>query len=515
MHWLKYYWPLIIVTAIAGMVRLICVLNSDLPTGDEINCYISNAQRFAAHGRIPSLSDHPGVSMLYGMLMLFLDSSRTVLPGVTAANIVTVLSGMIAAGFVYAALLHFADRQTAFLASLLLSVFPGCYFAIRGDLSLYFLFLSALLYSLSRLSINPSWRTAMITGIMAGCLYLCRSDGLYVSILTFVMAFLVLKDVRRFIPLMAAAFVLPLGLFFAARCSVMGIWGAGTGSRAFDAFYQAEGLHDGKGGSWQDYSRRGHNRFGPPKQYGNSLARLIISNSGAVSHRVMNNLTLVKQYIRDATGVWSSLVLAAVACVFFDRRLLRMFVLVSLPCILTSCIYLAFYFQRSYFVMLSFGLVTACAAGLSAVVLFAARKLKLDQYAFNSVVFMGIVLASFLGFRTYHSFPGSCRETTSDRFGDSLVFIRNNCVSKGGKFFAFDHAGSRSMYVYAGGGDTAVMQHHITGVEPDAALKRLNAAGVSHILAAKENKELWELSGRLRIVFAGKHDDVRVLALEQ
>lgn len=515
MERLKYCWPLITVAVIAGLFRLVCVLNSDLPTGDEINCYIFNAQQFAWHGRIPSLSDHPGVSILYGSLILLVDAAPSVLPGVLAASMVFILSGMIAVSLVYLALLHFAERQTAFLASLLLSVFPGCFFTIRGDLSLYFLFLSVLLFSLSRLSARPSWRMAVVTGFAAGCLYLCRSDGIYVSLLTFVISFLLLKEVRRYIPLTVMTFCLALGLFLVVRHGVMGNWGAGTGTRAFDAFYQAEGIHDGKGGSWQDYTRRGLDRFGPPQQYGNSLIRLIICNGSVVGRRVLTNLALVNEYIRESTGIASLLALAVMAGVFLDRRILKVFALVAVPCIMTSCIYLAFYFQRPYFVMLSFGVVTGCAAGLSAALLLVARKLNFEKHVFGSMLVLGIILASFLGYRTYHSFPGSCEETTSARFHDSLAFVRNHCVRKGGRFFAFDFNGSRSMYIYAGGGESTVLENRIRGVDSATALKRLAGGGVSYVLAAKENDELWALSGILRVAFANKLDDVRVLAFTQ
>ncbi|MBA4388441.1 MAG: hypothetical protein C0404_10705 [Verrucomicrobia bacterium] len=414
----------------------------------------------------------------------------------------------------YSALLRFADRHTAFLGAVLLSVFPGCFFTIRGDLSLYFLFISGLLYCLSRLSAKPSWRTAVITGVVGGCLYLCRSDGLYVSILTFVFAFLVLKETRRYVPVAIAVFGLTLGLFLVVRYAVMGSWGASTGTRAFEAFYQAEGLHDEKGGSWQDYTERGLKRFGPPEQYGHSMVRLIVFNIGAVGRRAVNNFALVKEYVRDSTGIRSLLVLAIVLCAFLDRKLLRVSLLVALPCILTSCIYLAFYFQRSYFVMLSFGLVMMFSAGLSAVFAIVTRKLNYERHLFISIVILSTVLASFLGYHTYRSFPGVSGETTRDRFQESLVFIRNNCVIKRAKFFAFDHAGSRSMYIYAGGGESTVVQSRIAGADQDTALKRLHAGGVSFVLATKENEELWALSERSTIAFANKHDDVRVLVLK-
>lgn len=510
---LKSHGQLTVLVLIAGLFRLTVVLTADLPAGDEINTYIHNAQQFAWHGKIPSLSEHPGVSIIYGLLIIVVEAVHSTLPGIVAANIVTVASGMLAALFVYLAIERFSDRRTAFLASLLLCVFPGCYFTIRGDLSLYFLFLSVFLFSLARLTAKPSWKTALISGMFGACLYLSRSDGVYVVVLTLIFAFFVLKNIRRFIPLTVAAFCLSLALFMIARHGVMGDWGAGTGQRAFDAFYQAEGLLDRQGGSWQDYTERGLKRFGPPEKYGNSMIMLAMTNSSAVGERIAENLAIVKKYISDSSGIHFYWIPVILACCLLNKRILQMAIVAILPCILTSCIYLAFYFQRSYFVMLSFGLVIGCAAGLSALVTYVTSKMKLQKYAFGCIFLLGVVLASSLGYRTYHSFPGSGRSTAAGRYWDSLVFLRQQCVNKGGKFFAYDHAGSRSMYIYAGGGEPSVSQGDVEGTSADNTLGLLKSNGVRFVLAGKEHQKLWGLSDQVKVVFSNTQDDVRVLDL--
>lgn len=510
---LKSQGLLIVLVLIAGLFRLAAVMTADLPAGDEINTYIHNAQQFAWHGKIPSLSDHPGVSIIYGLLILVVEAVHSTLPGIVAANIVTVTSGILAALFVYLAIERFSDRKTAFFASLLLSVFPGCYFAIRGDLSLYFLFLSVFLFSLARLSAKPSWKIALISGVIGGCLYLSRSDGVYVVVLTLIFAFFVLKEIRRFIPLTVAAFCLSLGLFMIVRHGVMGDWGAGTGQRAFDAFYQAEGLLDRKGGSWQDYTERGLKRFGPPEKYGNSMIMLAMTNTSAVHERMAENLAIVKKYISDSSRINFYWIPVILACCLLNKRILNMAIVAILPCILTSCIYLAFYFQRSYFVMLSFGLVIGCAAGLSALVAYVTGKMKLQKYAFGSIFLLGIVLVSLMGYWTYSSFPGSVRTTTASRYWDSLAFLRQECVRKGGKFFAYDHAGSRSMYIYAGGGEPSISQGDVEASNMDNTLSLLKSNGVGFVLAAKEHQKLWGLSDQSKVVFANTQDDVRVLDL--
>ena len=514
LDWFKHNWLLLLVVMLAGIFRLVGVLKSDLPTGDEINCYIYNAQQFAEHGRIPPLSDHPGVSMIYGVVITVTEAFCITLSGVVAANIVTVISGVLSVLFVYLALLHFSNRQTAFLASLILSVFPGCYFAVRGDLSLYFLFLSAFLFSLSCLSAKPSWRMAMITGILGGCLYLCRSDGLYLVILTFILAFFVLKEIRLYIPLTAIAFCLLLGLFLVIRFGVMGNLGTGTGQRAFDAFYQAEGLLDHKGGSWQDYTERGLKRYGLSEKYGNSMARLVVENHYQVYERIKRNLLLVSKYIRDASGIDSGWIVLILACCMLNTRILKMAIISVLPCIFTSCIYLAFYFQRTYFVMFSFGLVLGCTAGLSALVFFISNKFKFQAHAFTGCLIIGALVASLMGYETYRSFPGSKKTTTAKRYWDSLIFLKENCVNGGYKYFAYDHAGSRSMYIYTGGGEPEISQGEVEGNEVEQVLGKLRLKGVRFVLAQKENHTLWGLSDHSSVVFSNKRDDVRIIALK-
>ena len=190
-----------------------------------------------------------------------------------------------------------------------------------------------------------------------------------------------------------------------------------------------------------------------------------------------------------------------------------MAIVIILPCILTSCIYLAFYFQRTYFVMLSFGLAIGCAAGLSALVAYVTGKMKLQKYAFGCIFLLGIVLASLLGYRTYYSFPGSGRPTTASRYWDSLVFLRHQCVKKGGKFFAYDHAGSRSMYIYAGGGEPSVSQGDVESAHADNTLGLLKSNGVGFVLAGKEHQKLWGLSDLCKVVYSNTPDDLRVLDL--
>jgi hypothetical protein len=57
-------WLLLLVLLVAGVMRWWAVARSDLPTGDELNVYIADAQAFARSGRIPPLSQHPAVALV-------------------------------------------------------------------------------------------------------------------------------------------------------------------------------------------------------------------------------------------------------------------------------------------------------------------------------------------------------------------------------------------------------------------------------------------------------------------
>jgi hypothetical protein len=517
-HWniRKVDWFLVVVLIIAAVLRCLAVVAQGLPTGDEINCYINNAQQFARHGRIPSLSDHPGVAIIYGCLTALLDRTLLTLSGVVAAKVVIAVSGILTAFFIYRAVERFVNRRTAFLASLLWVVFPGSYFAIRGDLALYALFLSALLFCLTRFSDRFSLGLAILTGGIACCFYLSRSDGLFISLLTITAGAVLEKNIRRAVPVMLVSFMLFIGLFLVVRHGVMGRWGALTSTRAFDAFYQAEGLHDGKGGSWQDYTARGLERYGPPKKYSNSMARLLFSNRQAVVERVRANWPILCTYTKwsiNGSPVIAGLIILGV---FLWKPGLRAFLLFAFPCIATSMIYMVYYFQETYFVLLSFGLTLAMALGLVSLIEFAGNRMNRKELASVVLCLAAAFLVMWTGWCTARMVNAKFRQRDTPRYWNALVFLREKCAVPRTNFFASDYQGSRAMYIYVDGGDPGVAKEDVLDKTGEDLVGFLNHHCVKFVLAQKENPQLWDgIPSDLRMVaFQNKAGDVRVLELK-
>lgn len=503
---------LFLVFLVAAAIRTLAVATRDLPTGDEVNCYIAQAQAFADHGRIAALSDHPGVSIIYGALIVAIRSVHSTLDGIVAANLVMWMSGVIAPCLLYLALRRLYGRLAAFLAGILLSVFPGCYLVFRGDLSLYALFLAALILSLSRLVAQPSpWR-AVSMGVLGGCLYLCRSDGLYVVALTVGLAAFAFPAIGRHALLSLAAFFLVVGLFFSARYLVMHDFGTGTSTRAFDAFYQAEGLNDGKGGSWQDFTARGLERFGPPARYGGSMMRLLLSNTEALGQRARHNLALIGGYTRSSVGrpgLW--FLTMGVGCLL-TRRAIKTALVAALPCLITSLIYLLFYFQESYFVMQSFGLMVACGVGLAVLLEYLMTRLRLRRHLAEVTVVAGVLLTAWFGCRTCVPLARMAGTTISSRCWDALVVLKKDVVDNGGAFFAYPYAGSRAMYVYTDGGEPDLADSDVRGKAAGAVAGLLKAHHVEFVLACRE-QDLWELSSSASTAYSNTRDDVRIYKL--
>ena len=501
---------LVAVLIVAATVRTVAVWTRDLPTGDEINCYIAQAQAFADHGRIAALSDHPGVSLFYGAAIAAIRCIHLTLDGVVAANVFVWVGGVLTAAFVYLALKALHGKGSAFLAAILVAVFPGCYFVLRGDLCLYGLFLSAMLLVLSRLIRQPSWRRALITGLLGASLYLCRSDGLLVVALTLGVTVLVFPTLWRHIALALTAFAMVMACFLFVRYLIMHDVGAGTSTRAFDAFYQAEGLQDGLGGSWQDYTERGLKRFGPPEKYGGSMLRLVLANPGAIGKRIRGNAALVDGYIRKSLGVPSFwLGVCCLGC-FFCRKARKAVTVAALPCLLVCSVYFIYYFQESYFVMLSFGLAIASAIGVASFLEFAVIRVAWRRRALVVTVVAGMALACSLGQRTCAPMVRAFGKTMSARCWEALVFLKRSAVNQEATFFAYPYAGSRCMYIYAGGGEPDVTDGDIRGKSAGDIMAVMKAHRVAFVLARKEQDDLWGLSACAETAYANRADDVRV-----
>ncbi len=507
-------WIIPTLLILAGIVRLWAVSLSNLPVGDEINGYIFNAQRFARNLWVPSLENFPLVSITYGVIIIALNAFLNTLAGVLASWILTVLSGVVTVYFLFKSAKYLNGGHAATVIAISLMVFPGVFFVFRGDLSLYFICLSALQFSLIRLLQRPSIIWGIVPGIIATIFYLSRSDGMFILILSLVVFTIAKRGLLRFVPVVLVIFACGVVVFLLIRYTTMGEFGKGPGTRALHAFYQAEGMHDGKGGSWHDYTARGIAKFGPPEKYRNSVMRLMLSHPGDVFQRAYNNLKVIKNYIGEATGLplWVFGLLVIISLLGKYRRLIAF---LALPPLCACFIYLAFYFQRSYFVMLSYGLAILLACSLLSLMDLISLHIprRTPQKAIR--VILPIAVCIWLFPRALDVFPGTHRETTTVRFWDALVFAKGECeLNDSCALFARQHVESQSIHFYIDKKPPALGDNELEGLSKGEIGKLMEERGIHYIFALKEDNQLWSLYPDIAdCVFKNKNDDVRVLKL--
>jgi hypothetical protein len=182
----------------------------------------------------------------------------------------------------------------------------------------------------------------------------------------------------------------------------------------------------------------------------------------------------------------------------------------AVPCLAASTIYLAFYYQESYFVIQSFGLAVAGAVGLGAFLTFLAERLRWTKHLGRVTVAVGLILAIALAQRTVMRFPGVKAATVSSRCWNALVFLKRHAVEKGTTFFAYSYEGSRSMYIYTGGGEPDVADSDVQGKPAADIAALLRGRHIKYVLALKEQQDLWALSDVAPTAYANNRDDVRI-----
>ncbi len=505
--------PALLLVALA--VSVVSALWSDLPTGDEINTYIFNGAEYARTGCLPAVSENPLVAVVYGVLIALTDRLVVTLSGVLVSHVVCIASHVLAVFFAVRTVRHVAGVPASLLVGTMLAVFPGCFFVTRGDLSLYLLFGPMLGYGLVRVIESPSAGRAALAGCVAGVFYLSRADGLYVSLLTFAAFAVFYRPVRRLWVVFLLCFALIPGWYLVLRHHSTGGWGKMSSNRAVRAFYQAEGEHDGLGGSWHDYTIRGEKRFGPPEKYGNSMVRLVVSNLPAVMERAGRNVQTIAALTREASrGPWWVAAVVALGGLF-TRPLRQSMLLLVMPCVVTCGIYLTLFFGREYFQMLSVGLAVALGLGFAGWLGLLSRWIPGDRMT-AAAGLLSVALLLFFAETTLALRPGRRGETTARRYRDALVFVKTRLQQEPGvSFLAADFGGARSMYLYVDSTAPSVDASAFARLTVGDALRKCHKRGIRYVLAAREDEALWALSpAHADVAYSNAGDDVRVLSLK-
>jgi len=498
----------------AVLIRLWCVAQADLPSGDEINSYISNGQTMAGGFHLPSLDAFPLTAFVYGAIILSIDFFSTTLSGVVASRLLTLLAGALSVWFLYRGIKTISSRIMGIAAGITVAVFSGTLLVFRADISLYYILMPMLSFSLISYVERPTLLRAIWPGSLGALFYMSRSDGLIIFCIS-LSAFLILfPKIWKGLLIAALMFVVTISAFLGLKFFMDGNIGGITQDRAIMAFYQAEGLHDRKGGSWHDYSARGLKRFGPPKKYKNSMIILVLKNIDAVFARIKKNLSIILYYFVLTTSMswWIGIFLVIVALFSKYWKIVALF---AAPCILTSCIYLVFYFQASYFTMLSYGLAIWMACGamaLADIILRPIPKIWARRLLIQPVI--PILLIVFLLWHTVQLFPD--RITSADRYWNALVFIKENCQpGQPDCFFAKPYRGSRAMYIFVNRPNYSVEYGKVAQKPNGKIIEMLQQGKVRYLLCGREDEKLWfPESPKKNIVFMNRWNDVKVVALE-
>ena len=504
--------PLLGVVVIGVLVRTWSLYFRDLPSGDEINTYIYNAQKFAYHFSLPSLDNFPFTAVVYGLTIRIVDALTVSLSGVIAHYIFALIAGITSVIFTYLGIKRLSGNKPALFAAVLLAVYPGTMFVFRADISLYYILAPLLLYSLVLLVDKPSNSRVVLPGIVGALFYMSRSDGLFffaISILLFTVYYRSLW--RKFI-LVVVVFVLAMVTFVSFDYLKNGSLGGGANNRAIAAFYQAEGLMDGQGGDWHEYSKRGLERFGPPEDYHDSMIVLGLKNYDVVFARSIKNLALIKTYLHK-TGLPAWLLLLLVLAGLLSSYS-RAVVLFALPCILTSAIYLAFYYQISYFAILSFGIVVAASIGLLHMVQIVCGKIFPNALHAKYAEWLTVILiAGFYVSQTAQLNPP--RTTSAYRYWDALTFIKENCQkNEANCFFAPPYKGSNAMPIFVDIPGSAIEFGAISRLPQEEQRGRLADQGLRYLLCGREHRLLWmEGPTGEDVSFINQRGDVKIVAL--
>lgn len=499
------------------LIRAIYIRRADMPTGDEINTYIWYAQLLVGTGRIPPLHDHPMVAICYAPVIMLLRFWGICLGGVWASYIFFTLLGALGALGVYQGLKHIAGSWTSMITAVLYGCNPSIFFlSPRGDIGLFLALVPWYTLLCVRGVVDRKRLYALIGGSLGGVLWLSRSDGMSLIIGLLLTLFLLFARSWRNIAWIIPGVLLVMGSYQAAYRYQSGAWSPPPSQRAWDAFYQAEGLHDGLGGSWQDFSERGKTRFGMPDRYHGSFARMIWENRRAIYDRALRNLSLFGLYHKEALGISVWLVIPIIPGIVFWALRQKVFVAWLLPVFLTSGPILLFYLQKSYFIMLSSFWCIAVVLGtrgwydLMKKLLSNKRSISCSfvSVCFSRAgLFSFLILLMFLAWRSHAGVPESRGPLAWRRIAPVLCELERRVRPDRLPYVTPKFGGSHAIEIYIDS-PSADGGYGLLHPEPgqDVIIERLRSRNVRYLVALRERPNSWHFNcDDLETVFVNRY----------
>jgi len=512
---IKFFLSVLIITFLF-LIRWTWVSRLELPTGDDVNVYIRSAQDLASQGCLPPLREHPGTAVVYAAAAKFLQFCGKTLPYVRASYIVSAVSYVFGITMLLVVMTQIAGILPSLAVIIGTGLFPGLFWFSRGDISCYMAFYALAVTSGYMFLSNGKVVYGILSGIAAGWLYLCRSDGLYVMVVLTV--FIVIFGLKKW---KYRTFLCPVGMISVILLFglVRGGVGDASASRAFDAFYQAEGLLDGKGGSWQDYSRRGLEKFGSPETYDHSMTKLIISNPGEVAGRVCKNLKILRHYVEKSLGLpWVALLIFpafAISC----KLTRRLALLVTFAGLSSGCTYLLFYYQKPYYVIFSVSLAFVIGLGLFGFSnILSELFLKSDRFKRIAIPAASLGILFFLlweGWMLYRQFPEKNYSSLRRRYWKALEFLEREVAVNGRSFYAESLGGSKSVPIYINSADSGLSDEQIKNKNSSEIAAIMKAKGMDLVVADATSSALWHLAPDFAdIVEQGRVTNVRIMEMK-
>lgn len=502
----------------AVLIRGILVYHADMPTGDEVNTYIWHAQTLVRSGSIPPLYEHPLVAICYAPIIGMLRLLNFCLAGVRASFFCFMALGVIGALGAYWGLSYHLGFRFGLIGALLYGCNPAiALYPPRGDVSLFSAIVPWCIYLCERGVKERKWFLSLSGGCLGSLLWLSRSDGMsFFLALLLVVGLLYWKSWRNILWIILGATVIMGGYQTIYRLQ-SGHWSEPPSQRAWDAFYQAEGLHDQRGGSWQDFTRRGKERFGSSQQYDESFVRMLWVNRGAVVDRVRANIPLIIDYHSVSYGFpfWITIIVAG--GVVTSRAFVKVAFIWIVPFLLASFPVFMFYMQRSYFVMFSGGGCIAFVLGLRAwnqktIDYLNSQNLGSGNRKLYAIaeVLLPLLLFSFIICRILLAIPDEDSRLARKRLMPVLCALEKRVRPTGLPYISPKIGGSHAVEIYtdspARGGSYGLLKP-----EPDKeiTINKLRSRNIRYLLSLQERPNSWFFScDQLSVVFVNKYGNV-------
>lgn len=511
-------WQAVIICSIVAAFRLFVLTKAEMPSGDEVNTYIRNAQELVASGKLPEFYEHPMVSLCYAAAIAVFRMAGFCLAGVLSCYSWFAVLGVAGALGLWLFLRQYLSEYLSAVCAVLYGCNPAVMiYPSRGDVNLFLALVPWAVFFCDSGLRRSAWRFIAAGGCLLGVLWLSRSDGVaFICLFLSTLAIFYIRKWRQLLVVLAC--LLTVAALYAAAFRIKsGTWGEGSGARAWAAFYQAEGLHDRGGGSWQDYTRRGMDKFGPPDAHSRCFAKMLWHSRRDVVKRVLANASMVYAHWSTAYGIGAWFAIAASVGIAFNVRGRSVALRFVVPVALASGPVFLFYFQRPYFVMFSGAILTGVLVGLAGwLELFSQSRWNkhIRLHYFTHKVLPACACLVFITWRMYDYLPACISLSSFRRLYPVLCELERKVREEPVSYITPPFAGSMAVEIYidkasAEGGYELLDESR----KHEEILSLLKQGNVGYILAFKERPASWRFDDvRLSVV---KESSTRDLVLKK